>query len=128
MGNNTCSIEDCASPARAKGLCGKHYARVKRTGSADTSLVAVSYGNAHKQVVKAKGKASLYRCINCPELARHWSYDHLDHDEHFDSQRGLAYSMQPRHYRPRCVKCHQAHDARFHLASYAAVSHIRYVP
>ena len=35
MSNRTCTIEDCANPHKAKGMCFMHYMRVRRGGSTD---------------------------------------------------------------------------------------------
>ena len=33
MAERTCSVEECTDPVKARRLCGKHYARMQRTGS-----------------------------------------------------------------------------------------------
>ena len=34
--SNTCTIQGCKNPTVAKGLCGKHYMRARRTGDPAT--------------------------------------------------------------------------------------------
>lgn len=77
-----------------------------------------SYTTAHRNVRKAKGEATKYRCVGCGSRARHWTYDHIDPNERFDNSRGCFYSLDPRHYRPRCVSCHKAFDARWQISRY----------
>jgi len=40
MSKTTCSVTDCTSPVRSRMLCGKHYDRVRRTGSTDLMVIA----------------------------------------------------------------------------------------
>lgn len=78
----------------------------------------VTYAGAHDRVAAAKGRAADHRCIDCTEPAQHWSYDHQDPDELIEAlpvQRGryiydVAYSVDPEHYDPRCIRCHRAYD------------------
>jgi hypothetical protein len=35
MTTSTCTIPDCPAPARARGMCSKHYMRVRRHGDAN---------------------------------------------------------------------------------------------
>lgn len=52
----------------------------------------------HFRVIKLKGKASNYKCVDCPNCAQHWS--NIDH----------KYSLNPDDYLPRCNSCHQKYD------------------
>jgi DNA-directed RNA polymerase subunit RPC12/RpoP len=52
----------------------------------------------HHWVVKYKGKASLYKCIDCGKQAKVWSNkDHL-------------YKRILKDYEPRCTRCHGQYD------------------
>jgi hypothetical protein len=44
----TCTVEDCAKPHKAHGLCATHYARWRRTGSADTTRKPGPKPDAHR--------------------------------------------------------------------------------
>ena len=58
----------------------------------------VGYKGKHYRIIKLKGKASEYKCIDCPNQARDWSnVDHL-------------YSLDPDDYQPRCTSCHRKYD------------------
>lgn len=80
---------------------------------------ACGYGAAHDRVRRDRGSIHRQWCIDCGEAAQHWSYNHDDPDELYAedlSAHGVAYSPQPRHYSPRCVRCHK----RFDLARLAS--------
>lgn len=51
----TCSVEGCNRPNRRNGLCGTHSARMRRTGSLETTLDP--YGTFHPCAVAGCGKA-----------------------------------------------------------------------
>lgn len=36
MSDGTCSVEGCGNKVQARGMCSKHYARVRRNGTTDT--------------------------------------------------------------------------------------------
>lgn len=71
------------------------------------------YGAAHGRVKRDRGKAADHSCVDCSGPARHWSYDHSDPDELVSESprtKGVAYSLDPNHYSPRCVPCHKRFD------------------
>ena len=126
-----CTVEGCDGPDEEAGMCSKHAARVRRHGDPLTVIahaeralpkgdahhawkgVDAGYGAAHDRVRRARGSASLHRCIDCGDQAAHWSYDHADPNEnlaHGHSAHPVAYSTDPAHYDPRCVRCHKAFD------------------
>ena len=73
----------------------------------------VGYGAAHGRVRSDRGDVAAMACRDCGSPARHWSYDHDDPDEMVsDDPRtaGIAYSLNPDHYSPRCVPCHKRFD------------------
>jgi hypothetical protein len=83
--------------------------RAEVTGSLRRSDV-VGYHGAHQRL----GPAKNHQCIDCGAQARSWSYDRQDPDELLGDRgtaKGLAYSLNPSHYHPRCKDCHAAFDA-----------------
>lgn len=109
-----CSVEDCAKPSSARGYCGMHYWRLRKHG--DTSYVMPhnpnwtgadgSYGAVHQRLNNTRGSARMYKCVDCGQQARQWSYD----------RRGGTVSALCPHetdldrYVPRCVPCHKRFD------------------
>jgi hypothetical protein len=63
-----------------------------------------SYIEAHRNVYKARGKASLYICIKCGEQAREWAL--LRHV----LEAGMTWSADPMDYQPMCSPCHFTYD------------------
>ena len=82
------------------------------------------YGAAHGRLNQDRGRAKTHACIDCSNPAQHWSYNHDDPDELIAyglSANGVAYSLDPSHYSPRCVPCHKRFDLhRIDAASSAA--------
>lgn len=71
------------------------------------------YGAAHGRCRSELGSASLHLCVTCGSPAQHWSYNHNDPDERYSTIEriaGIAYSLKPEHYSPRCVPCHKRFD------------------
>jgi hypothetical protein len=57
------------------------------------------YVARHERVYRARGKASQHPCADsCGRRAKHWSQIH-----------GTT-GLNPEHYEPRCVRCHDAYD------------------
>lgn len=78
----------------------------RRTGTAD-------YTAAHERVRADRGRVQQYPCVGCGSPAAHWSYDHDDPDERHSARErtlGIAFSLDPAHYSPRCVPCHKRFD------------------
>lgn len=74
----------------------------------------VDYAGAHNRVNALRGPAKTHPCVDCGDPAKDWSYDREDPDERIavnNHGRGLAYSLNPDHYQPRCKRCHAAFDA-----------------
>lgn len=69
-----------------------------------------AYLQAHRVVVKLKGRAKTHTCVMCDNRADHWSYNHTDPNP-LRTDDGRPYSNNPDHYRPRCATCHQRFDA-----------------
>lgn len=71
------------------------------------------YGTAHDRIRRDRGHARNQACTDCSNAAQHWSYDHTDPDERISQAsrtHGIAYSLNPQHYSPRCVPCHKRFD------------------
>ena len=71
------------------------------------------YTAAHQRCRSDRGLVQLHSCIDCGAPAQHWSYNHDDPDErlaHGLSAKAIAYSLDPNHYSPRCVRCHKRFD------------------
>lgn len=74
----------------------------------------VDYAGAHDRVRALRGPAKGHSCVDCGRQAREWSYDRQDPEQRCglnDYGRGLAYSLDPSRYQPRCKPCHVAFDA-----------------
>ena len=63
----------------------------------------VGYEGVHAWIRKHKGKASLYKCIDCGEQAKDWS--NVDH----------SYKRNLEDYQPRCIGCHRKYDKKYNL-------------
>lgn len=116
-----CSVDGCEKNARAHGYCSKHLVRWQKHGDPlfeapilgrPLKSEVLSYTGVHKRLERQRGAATNFRCVDCGEGAREWSYDGRDTSEHFDIVRGsrVAYSLALEHYEPRCVSCHRKHD------------------
>lgn len=71
------------------------------------------YSAAHGRVHSEHGRAASHMCVDCGSPARHWSYNHDDPDERLSRTariKGIAFSLDPMHYSPRCVPCHKRFD------------------
>lgn len=62
MVDGTCSIEGCAGAVRARGWCGTHYARWRKTGTTDSRPVVRRYCTIEgcQRLVKAQDLCSLH--------------------------------------------------------------------
>lgn len=93
---------------------------LNRTGDQNTCGVPgqhlaehCGYHAAHERVRRKHGRPETYGCVGCGKPAQHWSYDHSDPGEVYDtgiSAHPVAYSLNPDHYSPRCVPCHKRYD------------------
>lgn len=129
--NPHCSIEGCLKPDTESGLCSAHAARKRRHGDPLTIILPsqrsmptgeahhawrgeeVGYWAAHTRIKRSRGPASNLNCVDCGLNARHWSYNHDDPDEQYETaitSNPIAYSAKPEHYSPRCVSCHKVFD------------------
>lgn len=122
-----CIVADCSrSDCGPAGYCAMHQLRITRNGSPHIVMSpgpkpgpthpsykgdAARYGAIHARLKSWIGPATDYACIECGEQAKHWSYDHLDPDEHIDAEG--PFSTDLLHYQPRCVACHKVYDLQF---------------
>ena len=118
-----CEIENCDGEYHAKNLCKSHYNKQwmeNRLGKgaveegAQNVKSIISYDAAHYRVRVAKGKASDYKCVDCPEQAHEWSLN--EESEHLliqasGHQAGRKFSTNIEDYEPRCRSCHKKYDA-----------------
>lgn len=118
----TCSVDGCEKPHHALGFCNKHHIRFKKYGNPFHVEPTTgrppkgeypSWYAIHKRLSRERGPASDFDCVDCEKRAEEWSYDYGDARE-LESQvfgSTLAYSLDLRHYFPRCVQCHRRYDA-----------------
>lgn len=125
----TCEVvEDgvkCEGKHHSKGMCEKHRERHKRHGDplvvkkdmTNRGTANLTYSGSHGRVLRTKGRAAGYDCVDCGGPADEWSYDHADPNELRDlveNSKGhifeAPYSSNPDHYEPRCKSCHRVYD------------------
>ena len=120
MPKGTCSVEGCEEvtgvPGTAKGLCSKHYNRLRRNGDVATIRrrapiagpehhlwrgAEVGYKALHRRVYRARGKASA--CEQCgasdPDRRYEWAMVH-----------GTDGTDAHAHYISLCQGCHRTYD------------------
>ena len=109
----------------SRGLCPKHYQRLRIHGDPTVRLPAaavprkavVKYRAAHARIEVDRGKASSQSCIDCERPAQQWSYNHSDPNElvEWDEFMSIwkAYSLDTDRYDPRCRSCHTKFDKSF---------------
>ena len=107
-----CAIPGCLGARMARYLlCSKHTHIRYRNGHPLWKRGPLTYRAAHNRVVRTKGRADDYPCIDgCGRIAKDWSYDGAEPDELVDPKHGLPYSLNPERYEPRCRGCHTEHD------------------
>lgn len=124
-----CIVEGCEVPAfTIKGECRNHSLGYKRNGDYIKrssgplhphwrNAEDMTWGAIHQRVRNALGAAKEYDCVDCGESAAHWSYNHQDPNERFDTVGGQTVPVGTaiEFYEPRCVPCHK----RFDLAKVA---------
>jgi len=125
-GTQTCSIDGCARPHRAKGLCSSHYSRQLRGKDLSTPIGprhnnppgslhprwlgdAVRYLGAHSRMRRRRGRAAQQPCAHCGGPAKDWAYDHTDPSP-LIGPRGRPYSTDMNRYIALCVSCHKLFD------------------
>lgn len=69
----------------------------------------VTYSGAHMRLKAERGSAADRNCVDCGQVAGHWSYNHSCPSERADEKCG-PYSPDPGQCDPRCVPCHKNFD------------------
>ena len=108
MADRTCTIDRCDRKHYGRGVCQLHYDRILN----EATTVPVTYHRAHRLLEAERGPARRNTCIDCGKPAREWSYDHKDPNE-VRTRTGARYSLDPKHYDPRCRRCHHVFDAEY---------------
>ena len=72
--SNTCTVEGCENPTVAKGLCGKHYIRARRTGDPSTP--------SHKPGPKPKPGGTIDRLITLERELTRLRYENAELQKH----------------------------------------------
>lgn len=83
-----------------------------------------SYIAVHTRLRRHRGKASCHKCVDCGELAAHWSWDRTDEETSLQGsvmcgERGMVsvrYSADLSRYQPRCISCHVKMDQKLKAA------------
>jgi len=87
------------------------------------------YEKMHAKIVAEFGVARNYLCVDCKSRAMEWSYDNNDPEE-LISDNGLFYSLDTKHYVPRCRRCHKDFDVacKFQERIKTHCKHNLYIP
>ena len=114
MPERTCSIDGCGKKVQARGWCGMHYARWRKSGNPRhterPAYTGNSYDAAHYRVEQLRGKATKHKCAGCAvKPASDWAFDHRDQDPLYSAS-GMPYSLDVQHYIPLCRRCHLRFD------------------
>lgn len=89
-GSDQTCIHACAEYCLPGCSCSKH---------ARSSALSTKYNARHSRLRRNRGSASRYLCVDCGELAEHWSQVH-----------GTNGMDLYNHYRPMCCSCHHEYD------------------
>jgi len=102
------------------GYCNTHYKRFSIHG--DANMVGLSgrplkadvpgWAAIHKRLMRKRGKAAEFECVDCGRQAIEWSYNNRDPHEVVAEDHGwvLAWSLDIDNYDPRCRSCHRLFD------------------
>ncbi len=109
---SVCLVDGCEKPYGALGYCKFHWKRVRNWGNPfHPPIRSTSYSAAHSELRRARGSASLYRCVDCDGPAEQWSYDYQEPNPRLGGADGISpYSFDIDRYDPRCAICHVAFD------------------
>lgn len=108
-----CSVEGCSRPSKSRDLCSMHYHRWQRHGDplggyTKQGTAYVGYGGAHHRLVKARGKASVHRCVTCGGTGEVWAYIGSAGPARRVDEHGRNYSADPNDYASMCRRCQNA--------------------
>ncbi|MFC9285342.1 hypothetical protein [Streptomyces sp. NPDC057052] len=73
--------------------------------------VESKYRQAHINISRVRGKASVNPCAWCGGFADEWAYDHADEKQ--QGSAGFQWSENPDHYIPLCIVDHRAFDSAY---------------
>ena len=122
-----CSVENCTSTVKARGLCNTHYqawwwrqpkeSRNPKNGRPPKPIV--SYWGMHTRLKRLKGHATENICIDCGNQAQDWTWNTSCDDVLYgmakDGRKNLSpYCLHLEHYDARCTPCHSLLDAGSH--------------
>lgn len=70
------------------------------------------YNAAHGVLRKARGKATMFDCVDCGGQGQQWSYRHDCWAERSNDRGKYPYCTHVEHYEPRCQDCHRTYDRK----------------
>lgn len=94
-----CSVSDCGSPVKARGLCGKHYWRVSKNGSPD--IVRKPHGQALEFLASVVLPFTGDECLVWPFFRNKEGYGQVN-------KRGAHVEVCERAHGPRPSNIHEA--------------------
>jgi len=116
----TCIVEGCDNeqhPKAAKGMCRKHYDKLKRHGDPlfkyrRPLIDNPKYSTVHKNLVRFRGKASDYQCVKCNGKADQWACMNNQTELEIVNGYEVKYSKNLDDYHPLCHTCHRITDRK----------------
>jgi hypothetical protein len=112
-----CVVEGCGKPHQARGWCWTHYERWRVHGDPEFEAPhsqwlgdEVGYKGLHQRLIRGRGQASQYPCVDCGGTAEHWSLrkDHAGQLQKDELDRIWTILLED--YDPRCIPCHRGYD------------------
>lgn len=117
-----CSVKGCETPVAphgARGLCSKHYKRLRAHGDPLFKKVAYpeirgginpSYNAIHLRLKAEFGRASNYECVVCGTYATDWACVDNKNQNGVNDGKPVTYSFDTADYLPMCRNCHNKFD------------------
>ena len=121
--SRSCSIAGCERAHSTKGYCKMHWNRIDRHGDPHVKLREgcgrwlkgehPTSSTIHTRLLRQRGRAAEYACVDCGLPAHEWSYNNADPHELVGIDHGIAvrYSLNLASYDPRCRSCHRRFDS-----------------
>lgn len=116
--------DQCELPVVSRNMCKAHYSKWWKDNSTTTfdpdrknAKAVIGYAGAHYRVIRTKGKAQNFPCVDCGGSAKDWSLN-VDADIRVDTttvNAGQWYSMDVDDYAARCRLCHFSYDIKHGL-------------